>query len=119
MRADFEIGSNQKARDKLAHHIWGISPNLPDALLLVDPKAVVTSAINYDEVYVYRENDLQSIIAANDRLCGYGLDLQFVIKGHVANRDGQLLTELCSQPEVAERLNRLGGQDRTAQEESP
>jgi hypothetical protein len=99
--------TNEKVRDRLAHHVWGISPDLLDALLLIDPKTLVgPAAMSYDDVFVYRANDFQQIIAANDRLCGYGLKLNFILTGHVANRDGRLYNELCSQPEIRERLDR-------------
>lgn len=98
--------TNQKSRDKLAHWTWGDSPNLPDALLLVNPKTTLGD-IDKDEIYVYREQDFKQIIVANDRLCGYGLRLKFILMNHVANRDGRLFGELCSEPEIRDRLNRL------------
>lgn len=97
--------SNQKSRDKLAHHVWGISPQLPDALLLLDPKS---NGDDRDQIFVYRANDFQELITANDRLCGFGLTLTFILKGHVANRGGALYDELCKAPEIRERLDHLG-----------
>lgn len=97
--------TNEKDRNKLAHWTWGDSPNLPDAVLLVDPHAMLD---NFDrsEIYVYRAQDFQSIIQANDRLCGFGLQLKFILSGHVANRDGCLVESLVAEPEIAERLAR-------------
>lgn len=33
--------TNEKDRNKLAHWTWGDSPNLPDALLLIDPRTTI------------------------------------------------------------------------------
>lgn len=98
--------TNQKFRDKLAHHVWGVSPQLPDALLLADPKTFVIEGSNYEDVFVYRANDLQIIIDANDRLCSYGLSLLWILNEHPANIDGQLYDELYKTPEIRERLGR-------------
>lgn len=97
--------TNEKSRNKLAHWLWGDSPDLQDALLLVNPKTKMDS-IDRSEVYVYREQDFLSIIQANDRLCGFGLRLSFILCGHVANRDGRLFDELMAEPEIRERLGR-------------
>lgn len=98
--------TTKKSRDDLAHHIWGISPQLPDALLLLDPKATLTERLNRDEVYVWTAQDFQSLIRANDGICGYGLSVRWILDNHVANRDGRLYDELCSKPEIRERLDR-------------
>jgi len=109
IRAIIKIaGTNKKSRDKLAHHVWGYSTheNLSDALLLADPKALLDGRnVDRGEIFVYRENDFRSIIAANDRLCGYGLKIRFILSGHVANRDGHIYVELCNENEIRERLD--------------
>ena len=98
--------TNEKERNKLAHWIWGDSPTLPDALLLIDPRSNLDALDSSEMIYVYREQDFRSIIQANDRLCGFGLRLKFVLSGHVANQDGRLIDELLREPEIAERLMR-------------
>lgn len=97
--------TNEKDRNKLAHWTWGDSPNLPDALLLLDPRANL-DGLELSEVYVYRELDFRSIIQTNDRLCGFGLQMKFILGGHVTNRDGRLIDGLAAEPEIAERLAR-------------
>lgn len=58
-----------KQRDKLAHWVWGIAPDLPDALLLTRPSeqtATHMKAIrpptppdfNRDQIFVVKEDDL-------------------------------------------------------------
>lgn len=98
--------TSQKSRDKLAHHVWGESPDLPDALLLIDPKASAKGDYSKENIYVYRMNDLTQIIATNDRICGFGLSLGFILSDHPANLDNRLYDELCSEPEIRERLDR-------------
>lgn len=97
--------TNEKERNKLAHWTWGDSPNLPNAVLLVDPRTTL-GELDKNNILVYRAQDFSGIIQANDRLCGYGLHFQFVLQGHPANRDGQLLTELSAKREIQERLSK-------------
>jgi hypothetical protein len=110
--------TNQKHRDKLAHHVWGISPHLPDALLLADPKVFVIDGSNYSDIYVYRANDLREIIDANDRLCGYGMYLLRIVTDHPTNEGNRLFDELCNQPEIQERLRPQASQAQSAPRES-
>ncbi|TAK05524.1 hypothetical protein EPO44_06370 [bacterium] len=97
------IKTNEKERNKLAHWTWGDSPDIPDALLLVNPRTVIHE-LDRSDIYVYRAPDFQTLIHANDRLCGYGLKFNFVLRDHVANRDDRLLAELSSEPEIQQRL---------------
>lgn len=108
MRAVIAISkTNQKHRNKLVHHVWGISPELSDALLLADPKISLTEGnINRDDIFVYTADDLNNIIEANDRLCGFGTELLFILNDHPANRGNRLFLRLCEQPEIRERLAR-------------
>jgi hypothetical protein len=107
--------TNRRHRDKLAHHIWGISPHskLLDALLLADPKALIKDDIDRSQVFVYRENDFINIIEANDRLCGYGLSISFILDGHTANANGRLFDELCNEHEIQEKLNPPASKDQS------
>lgn len=98
--------TNEKERNKLAHWTWGDSPNIPDGVVLIDPRATL-GHFDLSEVYVYKAQDFAQIIQANDRLCGFGLRFNFILKGHVANRDGRLLAELSTEPEIQERLIRM------------
>ena len=60
--------TNEKDRNKLAHWTWGDSPNIPDGVLLVDPRASIAE-LDRSKVYVYKEKDFLSIVEANNRLC--------------------------------------------------
>ncbi|MBI2988514.1 MAG: hypothetical protein HYY45_17270 [Deltaproteobacteria bacterium] len=95
--------TNEKERNKLTHWTWGESPHIPDALLLVDPRASI-GELNRSDIYVYKAQDFRTIIEANDRLCGFGLQFNFILNGHVANRDGGLLKKLMAEQEIQQRL---------------
>lgn len=95
--------TNEKSRNKLVHWTWGDSPNIPDGLLLIDPLTTI-GELDRSDVYVYKQADFQSIIEANDKLCGLGLRFTFILKGHVANREGRLLEELMEDPDINSRL---------------
>lgn len=100
--------TNQKSRDKLAHWTWGDSLQLPDALLLIDPKNLpVVTELDYSDIYVYRDHDFREIISANDRLCGFGLNFRWVLSDHPANQNNALFAQLCAEPEIREKLSRL------------
>lgn len=98
--------TKEKSRNKLAHWIWGDSPDFPDALLLANPKIISAHGIDRSQIFVYKKEDFTSIIQANDRLCGFGLRFNFILKSHPANRDDSLFHELSAEPEIQERLNR-------------
>jgi len=93
--------TNEKSRNKLVHWTWGDSPNIPDGLLLIDPKASIS---NFDksEIYVYKESDFTSIIESNDELCRYLLRFGVVLRSLGGN--STVLNELKEEPEIQERL---------------
>lgn len=110
--------SAQKSRDKLAHHVWGFSPDLSDALLLIDPRVAARQKDIRDfnkSVMVYRENDFIDIIERNNRICGWGLTFQFILGDHPANREGELYDELCAEPEIREKLDRQASRGQSPQ----
>ena len=99
--------TQQKARDKLAHWVWGECPALPDVILLVNPKNTVGGDLDRDQIFVYREDDFHDAIAANDRLCGFALHFRWILDGRQPGaRDGQLFAQLSAEPEIREKLDR-------------
>jgi hypothetical protein len=98
--------TRQKHRDKLAHWVWGTSRELPDALLLVNPRTTIWDQINRDDVFVYTSQDFNEIINANRRLAGHISLFRMIISGHLANRNNELYDELCAVPEIREKLDR-------------
>lgn len=101
------VKSHQKSRDKIAHWIWGTAPQLPDALLLANPKDLIEIPPDTDRIFVYRKKDFLDCIAANERLAGYSMNLTFMLSAYA---DSQMYKELCDElfaiPEIQERANR-------------
>ena len=107
--------SYSKARDKIAHHVWGDSHDLPDALLLVDPKYADFETLDRSKVFVYRKNDFQRIIKDNERLAHFGGLLDFISQPvHSAGKD-HIYERLSQEPEIAEQLRRQSRVDKTRQ----
>lgn len=101
------IKTNQKSRDKIAHWTWGDSPDIPDALLLSNPKDSSSLApVSPDKILVYKERDFRDIIAQNERLAGFGRRFQLVISPSGPPGRDQLFDRLCSEPEIRDRLDR-------------
>lgn len=97
--------TNRKARDKFAHHTWAFSKDLPDAILLVDPRARINDTLSTSDIYVYRAADFKDAIEANNRLSSLTALFRYTLLPWVemSERDlrfGQLLAE----PEIASRL---------------
>ena len=104
LRAILKVAkSGQKERDKLAHWIWGTSEELPEALLLADPRNLTHES---GSILVYKKEDFASMHMRFERIASWGQTFGFILSGHPANRDGQLYEQLCREPEIAEILNR-------------
>jgi len=109
LRAIIKVAkSAQKERDKLAHWVWGTSTNLPDALLLSDPRNL---QFNNDLIFVYTADDFEAMRRKFERIAGFGFEFRWILMGHPANRDGELYAKLCREPEIAEILRRQAQQD--------
>lgn len=114
-----------KKRNAIAHHVWGITHDLPDALLLIDPEAYSDLFVEIQEILanphqhqwvilqtdnartsVYRENDFVELI---DELSVVSRCTTFLINylnpQHAA-RD-QMYRLLCSEPLIGAALSTL------------
>ena len=104
--------SQQKERDAIAHGVWGWSFNLPDALLLMKASDAVINWRDRSKILVYRSADFNSIIERNERLsCLCGM-MHMVITKHVSA--DSLFLQLCSEPEIREKLDRQAERERSA-----
>lgn len=97
------VNSTQKTRDKLAHWTWGISPQIPDAVLLSDPRNLEQTP---DKIFVYRAKDFDDLTAKCDRICGWGMLFRFILNEHPVNSDGRIYDKLYAEPEIQNLLNR-------------
>lgn len=108
LRAIIKVSeSAQKDRDKLAHWVWGTSPQLPDALLLADPRTHFSSP---ERIFVYKQADFEAMRVKFDRIAIWGNKFYFILIGNPANRDGRIYAQLCQEPEIAETLDRQARQ---------
>ncbi len=119
----------EKERNKLAHWTWGHSAELPDALLLIDPKhwarkvtrvrvktrrpGMITAedfTIDRREVLVYRKADLKRIIRNTNRADALiaQLDGLLMRERHWPTRE-PIYRQLCNEPEIREALSRQHG----------
>jgi hypothetical protein len=98
---------NQESRDLIAHGKWGDHEELPGALLLGG-----LGEVSADTVYVYRNKDFQEIIAANERLAHFAMNLWMILQKHPANEGNYMEKELCSAPEIKATLERYKRRDR-------
>lgn len=119
------VSTQGKQRDKLAHWLWAHSVNVPDALLLVDPRYRLRhnakiqkiirgarqrqwwAAFRFDQayIYVYKKRDLEGIVADFQRAHSIVLNLSSVLarRGIPA---AQALRRLSSLPEIQKELAR-------------
>ena len=127
------IRPSRKRRNDFAHFLWGILPDEPNMLLLLNPKylaqydaesrswsrdfmAYPTRAerseipprpeIDLMNVFVYRKQDLLEDVDHATTAHGLVFSLHFALSpGHPAAE--HVRTELCSQPQVQQALERL------------
>ena len=48
--AFLSTAASRRVRHKFAHHLWGVSPQVPDSLLLVDPKDYNTTTAEWNQI---------------------------------------------------------------------
>lgn len=96
------VKSAQKERDKLAHWQWGTVSDLPDALILVDPRKDYLESSESDP-FVYRERDLTDLITRNNEICGLLLQFRAVLKRKDRPAGIRALTEIQNHNLVLER----------------
>lgn len=109
-----------KKRHRLAHWVFGYSPDIPDALLLIEPehlaevhsninqydaKATSPSIIDTQKVFVYRQNDFREMCEQANQL-EYFLSLfTLVVKRFPQLGDAPRAT-LLDTPQIREELKR-------------
>lgn len=108
LRAVLKIAkTQQKFRDKLAHWVWGYCPNLPNSLLLMDPKRNY-GGLHKKDTLVYLATDFRQYLEENKRLEKYCWQLAFVIEVREPTPKRQnILASLSEAPEVAGILRQL------------
>lgn len=118
-----QVTSSAKDRHKLAHWLWGWSPQLPDALLLCDPaymRDYIAFAeenkeleaknryprFDWDHTFVYRKADFDAIISTMMKVFSYVDCLRAVVDpAHFAGERARL--QLLSVPLIHQEIDRL------------
>lgn len=107
----------QRLRNDFAHHLWGYSPEIKDALLLIDPTyypaldatAGIIEGQTFDKskMYVYRERDLEE--AVNEVHLGMLCVVEFVQSVIAADETwrNQARVKLLQRHPVAQALDNL------------
>jgi hypothetical protein len=110
LRAIMGIAKERQAkRDKLAHWIWGSSPQLPDAILLCNPLDMSKAGggiPSWDDIFVYDTAEFKRLRKEMEQVGDWAGTYLLVIMGHPANRNNRLFDQLCKEPEIAARLTR-------------
>ncbi len=131
-RADYEIidallkvvNSHQRTRDKIAHWYWGLSDQIPDGLVLIDPKDLLIRnarveaklrvgehathddlRIPLEKVYVYRIKDLQADATAFTELADLVTKCHRLCMVRNRKRRAELRDALSKDGRLAARLN--------------
>jgi hypothetical protein len=135
------VSAAAKQRNKLAHHVWGVSPSLPDALILADPKYTRAYYVRVDAIqrkkskqppefpdfprdkaFIYRQKDLEEVVQLIERTGGYLWNLMYVVDRDWPRRTNHqvmgrepIFRKLSNESEVQQVLSRL----RERQENDP
>lgn len=96
---------SRRVRHYFAHHIWITSDDLPDALLLQDPKDVNkeiamrqtverTEAIDRSTVFVWREHDFIKAVADAKRARTLVAQLESFVGSHLRGKPNEAIRQL-------------------------
>lgn len=123
------FGSAMSRRDVIAHQLWGISDQLPDALLLIEPELYHNSLLAFDlatqrgeapaidavrfdfrRIMVYREPDFIEIIDGLQQTfqAMYSLNGWLMAENLGVARD-DIRAAICKMPVVLQRLAKAPG----------
>ncbi|WP_198030340.1 hypothetical protein [Bradyrhizobium sp. Tv2a-2] len=113
-----------KKRNAIAHHVWGYTEELPEALLLIEPEAqtevavrvqkalfssagtsIFTPSPDIDRISVYRENDLVQIIEELKSVAKCASMLVLYLQ-RIAAHD-QIYRQLCDEPSIEAALKSI------------
>ncbi len=124
-----QLATVAKDRNKVAHWIWGSSPDLPDGVLLTDPKAMIKYRVateDYDrtmrdkpdwtltrpefprdETFVFYAHDFENMVERIQHLSELVTNFRFVlIRDHPVNAGGQLFDRLSNEPGIRAFVDR-------------
>lgn len=118
--------ASRNRRNEFAHHLWGVSDDLLDAVLLADPKIILqpltdmrarirdnpledkpyVEAPDASQIYVYRERDLGEEVDHASRAHLHILNLIFLAQDSRLG-GGPTRGELLSEPQIRQQYEKL------------
>ncbi len=132
------VRPSRQRRNDFVHHLWGTSAELPDAMLLAEPKVVIQQPltrlaidtrnaiagkprslnileVDKAQVFVYREKDLVEDGDIADQAWGYIFDLYFFLGFLMLESPSPLpdtmRDELLSQPPIQQQFQKFSLED--------
>ncbi len=118
-------------RDKFAHWVWGYSRELPDALLLMEPREKTplhAAAVNppspiawdYSKIFVVKKDDLIRVLDRfKTAIEMYGRFTATNWKYHTPELRAEWIDKLSSEPQIREALIRRKANPQTPQSTGP
>lgn len=113
------IASQQKHRDKLAHGVWGYSPDVSDGLLLISPKELPLQYhpremgdffnniyLHADKIFVYREQDFSGFVRDNENLADAMLAFRRAFIWRDTHQAAERFARLCDMPGIRGTVRR-------------
>ena len=110
----------RRIRNEFAHHIWGTTTEIPNALLLIDPKCLREFEVQKSDgrsliierswVYVWKERDLREARAAiRDGLLILGVLSEGLAEKPLARPEigASARQQLLSRPPIAQALHKM------------
>ena len=114
--------SAAKERHKIAHWIWGYSPEFSDRVLLAHPAVMVnfdldeeagkTPIMDTKKIYAYTKRDFQNITRDIEQLSRHFLGFRHMLAASGEKAD-ELYNQLCNEHQIHEVLLRQQGHQKT------
>ncbi len=120
------IGRVRNQRNKLAHGVWGHSPQIPDGVLICDALEMMKFTIAVyeydhapagkkvmpdlpkDKIFVYYDTYFKNLSASINRIMGYVMEFRFaILRPKKFLGTAEALDQLVQSPEIHQALTRL------------
>ena len=102
------VKSNQSIRDKIAHGIWGYSPQIEDGLLLCNSRSLALNPENIDleQIFVYKVIDFVNATKSNVDLAATGGMFGRIAEDSLSRISKEMYKIIRADPIIAEKLRR-------------
>ena len=133
-----KIGKAANQRNNIAHWVWGHAPDLPDAVLIGDPAALMLYSIAlqkhsqlrpgrtdpipdmpYERIFIYRQGDFEELSKTINKLMGWVMEFKLSVDPvRFFPEDNQPFEQLLQQPEIQQALLRAHRKTQATQQPS-